>query len=111
MDSTKSKGIKVLDQKKTVNTNDFCVICFNELSCGLHSVKKHSYAGVRITETPEGFSFYLITENWLRPNSFSKSAQTMRTYDQIKSVITYYLNQGAEVSEGNAYLGKAKAAK
>jgi len=98
----------MLDQKKPVNASDFCVICYNELSCGLHSVKKHAYAGVRITETPKGFSFYLITENWLRPNSFSKNAQTTRTYDQIKSVITYYLNQGAEVVDGNAYLVKAK---
>jgi len=66
-----------------------------------------TYKRVAITENAKGFSFDLVTENWLRPNSYSKNAQTMLTLDQIKSVITYYCNyRNVEVINGIMYLGK-----
>ena len=69
-----------------------------------------TYKRVTITENAKGFSFDLVTENWMRPNTYSKNAQTMLTLDQIKSVISYYCNyRNAKVTNGIMYLGKVGA--
>jgi hypothetical protein len=67
-----------------------------------------TYKNITITESAKGFSFDLVTENWMRPNTYSKNAQTMFTLNQIKSVIAYYLNcTDTTIANGIAYLGKA----
>ena len=70
-----------------------------------------TYNNITITESAKGFSFDMVTYNFLRPNTYRKNANTMMTLAQIKSVIDYYLNLDADVQNGIVYLGKAKVAK
>jgi hypothetical protein len=65
-----------------------------------------TYKNIIIKETAKGFSFDLVTHNWLRPNTFAKNAQSTLLDNQIKATITYYLNQGAVAKDGILYLAK-----
>lgn len=69
-----------------------------------------TYKNIAIKETGKGFSFDVVTHNWLRPNTYRKNTVT-NSLAIIQSTITWYLNEGAEVQNGIVYLGKGKEAK
>lgn len=68
------------------------------------------YKNVTITATDNGlFSFNIVTENWLKPNSFRKDAVT-NSLATIQNTITYHLSEGAHIRNGIVFLGKGKVA-
>lgn len=61
------------------------------------------------SEFCDQYTFHVVTENWLKPNSFRKDAVT-NSLATIENTITYYLSEGAHIRNGIVFLGKGKVA-